>query len=155
MNSPSAPAAPRLLPLGDTAWTVEFGQTIAPALHARVQGLAEALARARADEQFSAQFAAIVDVVPTFRSLTVHYDPLQTDGERLGEHIMGAGIAAFQQEMDKAQADWQFVNYAGAVHCFAEANAASPPGCVYHPLAAKRAFAAMHGFFDEVFSANK
>ena len=64
-------------------------------------------------------------------------------------------IAAFQQEMDKAQADWQFVNYAGAVHCFAEANAASPPGCVYHPLAAKRAFAAMHGFFDEVFSANK
>ena len=88
MNSPSAPAVPRLLPLGDTAWTVEFGQTIAPALHARVQGLAEALARARADEQFAAQFAAIVDVVPTFRSLTVHYDPLQTDGERLGEALL-------------------------------------------------------------------
>ena len=90
MNSPSAPAAPRLLPLGDTAWTVEFGQTIDPALHARVQGLAEALgeARASADAQLSGQFSGIVDVVPTFRSLTVHYDPSQTDGERLGEALL-------------------------------------------------------------------
>ncbi len=61
-------------------------------------------------------------------------------------------IAGFQSEMDKVQADWQFVNYAGAVHCFAEASAASPPGCVYHPVAAKRAFAALRGFFGEVFS---
>ena len=41
-----------------------------------------------ADAQFAAQFSAIVDVVPTFRSLTVHYDPLQTDGERLGEAVV-------------------------------------------------------------------
>ena len=94
MNNPSAPTPPRLLPLGDTAWTLEFGQTIDPALHARVLGLAEALrqARASADAQlagpFSAQFAAIVDVVPTFRSLTVHYDPLATDGERLGQDLL-------------------------------------------------------------------
>lgn len=66
-------------------------------------------------------------------------------------YVTAGEIAGFQQEMDKAHAHWQFVNYAGAVHCFAEASAASPPGCVYHPLAAKRAFAAMHGFFDEVF----
>ena len=59
-------------------------------------------------------------------------------------------ITGFQQEMDKVQADWQFVNYAGAVHCFAEASAASPPNCVYHPLAAKRARTALHSFFDEV-----
>ena len=84
MNSPSEPIQPRLLPLGDTAWTIEFGQAIDSALHARVLGLAEALGRARAD----AQFSAIVDVVPTFRSLTVHYDPLQTDGERLGEDLL-------------------------------------------------------------------
>ncbi len=62
-------------------------------------------------------------------------------------------IAGFQSEMDKVQADWQFVNYAGAVHCFAEAGAAMPPGCVYHPVAAKRAFAALRGFFSEVFAA--
>lgn len=55
--------------------------------------------------------------------------------------------------MDPVQADWQIVNRAGAVHCFAESRAASPPNCVHHPRTAKRAFAAMHGFFDEVFSA--
>ena len=31
--------APRLLPLGDAAWTVEFGAAIDPALHARVLAL--------------------------------------------------------------------------------------------------------------------
>lgn len=66
--------------------------------------------------------------------------------------VSAADIAGFQQEMDAVQADWQFVNYAGAVHCFAEEGANSPPGCVYHPVAARRAFGAMRGFFDEVFS---
>ncbi len=65
--------------------------------------------------------------------------------------VSAQDIATFQQEMDAVQADWQFVNYAGAVHCFAEASAASPPGCVHHPVAARRAFAAMRGFFDEAF----
>ncbi len=96
MNSPSAPPAVCLLPLGDTAWTIEFGQIIDPALYARVQGCAEALGAARA--RGDAQFVGIVDVVPTFRSLTVHYDPLQADGERLGEALLrlaqGAGSAS-------------------------------------------------------------
>jgi dienelactone hydrolase len=59
-------------------------------------------------------------------------------------------ITGFQKEMTEAKADWQFVNYSGAVHCFAEADANSP-GCQYHPLAAKRAYAAMEDFFDERF----
>ena len=33
----------KLLPLGDTAWTVEFGNHIDPALYARVLGLLDAL----------------------------------------------------------------------------------------------------------------
>lgn len=74
----------RLLPVGDTAWTVEFGSVIDPALHARVLGLTEAIERARSD----ASFGAIVDVVPTFRSLTVHFDPLRCDGQRLGEALL-------------------------------------------------------------------
>ena len=86
MNNFSAPTPPRLLPLGDTAWTLEFGDSIDPALHARVLGLAEALGAARASA--GAPFSAIVDVVPTFRSLTVHYDPLTTDGERLGQDLL-------------------------------------------------------------------
>ena len=90
MNSPLASSAPRLLPLGDTAWTLEFGDKIDPALHARVLGLAAALSAAResADAPVAAKFSSIVDVVPTFRSLTVHYNPLLVDGERLGEDLL-------------------------------------------------------------------
>ena len=87
---------PRLLALGDAACTVEFGATIDPALHARVLGLAQAIAVARStatsavpgSAPWSEPWSAIVDVVPTFRSLTVYFDPLQTDGERLGADLL-------------------------------------------------------------------
>lgn len=89
----------RLLPLGDTAWTVEFGDRIDPALHARVLGLAGALETARSSG-LSGDFSGVVDVVPTFRSLTVYYNPLQSDGERLGQALMhlaeSAGTASNQ-----------------------------------------------------------
>ena len=63
-------------------------------------------------------------------------------------------IAAFQQEMRDAKADWQFVSYGGAVHCFAIPTAdGATPGCKYDPLVAKRALAQMHAFFAEVFAA--
>ncbi len=60
-------------------------------------------------------------------------------------------IAGFEQEMNAAGADWQFVNFSGAVHCFAEADAANPPGCVYHERSARRAFRMMDDFFEERF----
>ena len=62
-------------------------------------------------------------------------------------------IAGFQKEMDAAGVDWQFVNFSGAVHCFALENANSPPGCVYNARAAKRGFVMMNNFFDERFAA--
>lgn len=65
-------------------------------------------------------------------------------------YVPAEQIATFQKEMTDAKADWQFVNYSGAVHCFAEADANSP-GCLYEPRAARRAYAAMGGFFDERF----
>jgi KipI family sensor histidine kinase inhibitor len=74
----------RLLPLGDTAWTVEFGDRVDPVLHGRVLGLLDALEKARTDEKF----AGIVDLVPTFRSLTVCYDPTACDGGHLGENLL-------------------------------------------------------------------
>lgn len=60
-------------------------------------------------------------------------------------------IDGFQKEMDAAGADWTFVNFSGAVHCFALEAANRPPGCVYDPRAAKRAYRMMEGFFDERF----
>ena len=62
-------------------------------------------------------------------------------------------IAGLQKEMDAASVDWQFVNFSGAVHCFALENAHSPPGCLYNPRAARRAFVMMNDFFRERFAA--
>lgn len=66
-------------------------------------------------------------------------------------YVPAEQIAGFEAEMKAAGADWQFINYAGAVHCFAEADANSPPGCVYHERSARRAYRAMEDFFDERF----
>ena len=58
----SRPAAgfPRLLALGDAAFTVEFGGGIAPEIHARVLGFAAALA--------DLALPGVIEWVPTFRS---------------------------------------------------------------------------------------
>lgn len=79
------PRPPRLLALGDAAWTLEFGQAIDEATQARVGGLAACLAPLRAQEPL---LAGITDVVATFRSLTVHYDPWTTDGAALGRRLL-------------------------------------------------------------------
>lgn len=60
-------------------------------------------------------------------------------------------IAGFQDEMNAAGVDWQFVNFSDTVHCFALPHAKSPPGCVYNPLSAKRAEKMMDDFFEERF----
>lgn len=64
-------------------------------------------------------------------------------------------IAGFQQEMRDAKADWQFLSYGGAVHCFAIPTAkGSTPGCRYDERMAKRAYAQMRAFFAEAFASN-
>ncbi|QID19600.1 5-oxoprolinase subunit PxpB [Nitrogeniibacter mangrovi] len=64
----------RILDLGDTAFTIEFGDTIDPALQAQVAALDAALAAAQA----AGRLPGLIETVPTFRSLTLIYDPLQT-----------------------------------------------------------------------------
>jgi dienelactone hydrolase len=66
-------------------------------------------------------------------------------------YVPAEQIQAFGKEMRDANVDWQFVNMGGAVHCFAEPDAKSPPGCLYNERAAKRGFALMRSFFAEVF----
>ena len=61
-------------------------------------------------------------------------------------------IPAFEDEMRKADVDWQFVNFGGAVHCFALPDAKKPPGCVYNELAALRSERMMRVFFAEQFA---
>jgi KipI family sensor histidine kinase inhibitor len=69
----------KLLPAGDTALSVEFGDRI----DRELSGLVLALAR-RVTE---ARIAGVVECVPTFRSLTVYYDPLLVPYEALGARI--------------------------------------------------------------------
>jgi inhibitor of KinA len=82
--------APRLLPLGDSAWTVEFGSTIDELTHARVMGLSASLAHQRLTNPL---MAGVSDVVSSFRSLTVHFDPWTTDGVALGHRLLDLAVA--------------------------------------------------------------
>ena len=70
--------------------------------------------------------------------------------------VSDADIVAFEKEMDGAGADWQFVDFAGAVHCFAEPSAGNDPAtnCAYDERAAKRAYRMMDDFFRERFAAD-
>lgn len=80
---------PRLLALGDGALTLEFGDRIDPDLNARVMTTRDALA--------AMGIAGINDVVPTYRSLTVHFDPLRLDRELLSARLQQAAQAPPQE----------------------------------------------------------
>lgn len=71
--------APRLLPCGDAALAVEFGEDIDPAVNARVLAL---------DARVAQGLAGVVETVPTYRSLLVHYDPTSTDFLTLGNALL-------------------------------------------------------------------
>jgi inhibitor of KinA len=78
----------RFLPVGDTALSVEFGERIDRGLSKRVLRLRERLREANID--------GVVETVPTFRSLMVHYDPCRIGGAQLTElmtSLLGEGTA--------------------------------------------------------------
>ena len=62
-----------------------------------------------------------------------------------------AQVAAFEDEMRKAGADWQLVRYGGAVHSFTDPDANWPGKAMYDAKIARRAFAAMKEFLNEAF----
>jgi 5-oxoprolinase (ATP-hydrolysing) subunit B len=60
--------APRIVPCSEAALVVEFGDTIDEAINSKVLALDRTIARTR--------IAGLIETVPTYRSLLVHYDPL-------------------------------------------------------------------------------
>jgi inhibitor of KinA len=76
----------RVLEAGDTALTIEFGERIDRRLLAAVAAADDALTRARV----SGELAGIVETVPTFRSLSVIYDPLLTSRAEIEPAIRAA-----------------------------------------------------------------
>ncbi|MFN0116639.1 MAG: 5-oxoprolinase subunit B family protein [Paracoccaceae bacterium] len=80
--TPATPPLPRLLDCGECALSVEFGDRIDDALNARVLAL---------DAALTAQPpAGLLETVPTYRSLMLHYDPLVLSRDALGRHVARA-----------------------------------------------------------------
>ena len=105
--------------------------------------------------------ADLAGIVSLHGGLDTH---LPTEGNRIRSPVLvlngaddadvgDAKIARFKDEMDAAGADWQFVDFGGAVHCFTQPESNDPPNCVYDERSAKRAFRMMADFFRERFAA--
>jgi KipI family sensor histidine kinase inhibitor len=71
---------PRLLPSGDSAITVEFSRNIDDTANQRVLALDRTLVRET--------ITGVTETVPTYRSLLVHYDPLQIGFDALSERLV-------------------------------------------------------------------
>jgi dienelactone hydrolase len=69
-------------------------------------------------------------------------------------HVPAADIAAFQDAMRQAGADWQMVFFGGAVHSFTNPAAGDnqAAGVTYDARTARRAWRAMQEFFREIFA---
>lgn len=65
-------------------------------------------------------------------------------------HVPPEEVAAFQEEMRRAGADWQFIAYGGAVHSFTN-PAANSESARYNADAAGRSWETMKIFFREIF----
>jgi inhibitor of KinA len=71
----------RILPAGDTGMVVEFGESVDPATNRMVH-------------QFCTSFASLAapgvsEVVPTYRSALIYYDPLVTSWEDIASRVTG------------------------------------------------------------------
>ena len=71
--------SPALLPCGDQALIVEFGDAIDPDVNRRVHDLAHAIE--------SAGVTGVYDLVPTYRSLLVYYNPVRTSWPELEDSL--------------------------------------------------------------------
>lgn len=96
--------APRFLPAGDTALTIEFGDRAELEMSLRIQKLY----RRVIDAVVAGVAAGVVEVVPTLRSLTVHYDPCRTSAARLRgallPHVMEIA-AEYPVDLDAADTE--------------------------------------------------
>jgi inhibitor of KinA len=77
---------PRYLPAGESALVVEFGDSIDPKIHDRVLALDAAIQQAN--------WEGVVETVPTYRSLMIHFDPRRLATEALIDVLAGLDYAS-------------------------------------------------------------
>jgi len=87
-TSPFRPVDFRVLPAGDTALVIEFGDSIDRHINDKVLALAARVSQAKLD--------GVLECVPTFRSLMVYYDPLAMPvaalSARISELVQGLRV---------------------------------------------------------------
>jgi len=71
---------PRALACGDSGVSIEFGSSINEGINARVLALDRALSIALP--------AGVIELVPTYRSLMIHYDPVAASFETVSAHAL-------------------------------------------------------------------
>jgi KipI family sensor histidine kinase inhibitor len=69
----------QIVPAGDAALIVQFAERIDPTINARAIVMADALR--------ASPLPGLRDVVPTFRSVAIYFDPLLTERDRLLERL--------------------------------------------------------------------
>jgi inhibitor of KinA len=82
-------SAARIVAAGDSVLIVELEERIDPAINAKAIAVAEAVQARR--------LPGVLDVVPTYRSIAVYFDPLRTDYDALH--------ALLEREADEASGD--------------------------------------------------
>jgi len=80
---------PRILPAGDKAIVVEFGDEISEQCNEKVLNLAHSLK--------AQNMGGIVSIIPTYRSVLIKYDPIKISAEKLLEYV-AQGEAAKAEE---------------------------------------------------------
>jgi inhibitor of KinA len=82
---------PRYLPAGESALVVEFGDSIDPKIHDQVLALDAALQQAK--------WEGVIETVPTYRSLMIHFDPRRLTTEALAGALAGLHYASAPPRM--------------------------------------------------------
>lgn len=89
--------AVEFLPCGDCGLTVQFGFEIERDLAQQIMAL-----RAAIDDH---KITGVVETVPTYRSLLVHYDPLQTSQSDLIDNLKPI-VGSLQQAQSAPSTRW-------------------------------------------------
>ena len=76
---PPVQTYPRLVPAGDSAILIELGSEIDPEINSQVFALADSVE--------AAEIAAVVELIPTYRSLLVSYDPIISKYDEMRDRL--------------------------------------------------------------------
>jgi len=77
---------PRFLAGGDKAFSIEFGNAITPELSRQVRRLLLSVQNVR--------IPGVIEAVPTYRSLLIYYDPLETSPTELRDRLEALELSA-------------------------------------------------------------